>query len=132
MKVLASIAFCCICWATYAQHVSIELEPFDIQAQHLPVFPGGMGALRQYMDSIEYPPEAIAQHQEGTVELYFVVNDLGDVNVVKLLQSSGYPLLDSTAIEQTEYLDDWAIGFKYDAAVPVTFIMRVNFYLGKK
>ena len=53
----------------------------------------------RYNPRPDYPAEARASHQEGLVMLGVQVNTEGHVSDVSLARSSGYPLLDKSAIE---------------------------------
>lgn len=46
-----------------------------------------------------YPPEAVAAGHEGTVTLAFTITEEGAVADLSILNSSGYPELDASAIE---------------------------------
>ncbi len=47
---------------------------------------------------IRYPAEARLNHAEGTVIVKIVVNDSGEIESLKIVQSSGYALLDEEAL----------------------------------
>lgn len=47
---------------------------------------------------IRYPAEARLNHAEGTVVVKIVVNDTGEIESLKIVQSSGYALLDEEAL----------------------------------
>ena len=48
---------------------------------------------------ILYPPEARIKRLEGAVKLLVLVDEMGNVRDAKVSVSSGYPLLDRTAVE---------------------------------
>lgn len=47
---------------------------------------------------IRYPAEARLNHAEGTVIVKIVINDTGEIESLKIVQSSGYALLDEEAL----------------------------------
>jgi TonB family protein len=46
-----------------------------------------------------YPKRALLLNQEGAVLLHVLVDDAGNINEIKIVQPSGFPLLDDAAIE---------------------------------
>lgn len=56
-----------------------------------PQYPGGNAALTRYVDeNLRYPKEALEKRVEGTVEVEYFVNGLGDVTKVNILKGLGY------------------------------------------
>lgn len=59
--------------------------------------------MRRFRDNIylvwDYPAEALRQMQQGTCLLRITINRQGDVEDVRVLESSGYPLLDREAVD---------------------------------
>ncbi|MBM4332886.1 MAG: TonB family protein [Deltaproteobacteria bacterium] len=54
-----------------------------------------LSAVRLKIDKVKkYPQEALRKNWEGTVVLAFQINWQGEVNGIKLIQSSGHPILD--------------------------------------
>ena len=47
---------------------------------------------------IVYPQESIKNKEEGIVYIEFIVSNQGNLEQIKILQSSGFPLLDQEAI----------------------------------
>ncbi|HTB63749.1 MAG TPA: energy transducer TonB [Opitutales bacterium] len=47
----------------------------------------------------EYPLQSRRQHQHGTVTLGLYINELGSLDKVEIIKSSGYPLLDASAVD---------------------------------
>jgi TonB family protein len=69
------------------------------------VGPTGSGGSRPGM---LYPPEAQQRKLQGTVKLFFEVNESGIITDVKITQSSGSVLLDRAAIEHIKRR--WMLG----------------------
>ncbi len=47
----------------------------------------------------EYPRTALRLHQEGKVTLGLYINELGTLDKVEIVKSTGYPALDDAAVE---------------------------------
>lgn len=69
------------------------------------VGPTGSGGSRPGM---LYPPEAQQRKLQGTVKLFFAVNESGIVTDVKIIESSGSVLLDRAAVEHIKRR--WMLG----------------------
>lgn len=89
----------------------------------------------------EYPREAEQKGQEGRVEMYLLVTETGDVELVTISKSSGYKILDDAATDYAKKLKfdparkkgrpinvwlSWLVNYK---AIPVYFVP--NIYVGK-
>ena len=73
-----------------------------------------------------FPPESQAAHESGTTKLAFVLGLTGKFEDITVVQSSGYPRLDESAIKAVEashclphYQDGKAVRVRLDA--PFTF-----------
>ena len=77
----------------------------------------------------DYPRQAQRRNQEGTVLVEALVDENGDVVSIKIVKSSGYPLLDRSA---TKAVRSWAfqprmvgrLATKSKVQVPVLFELR--------
>jgi TonB family protein len=76
--------------AVVQKTVSLEKDTFEASEITKPV-------LLSKVD-IRYPEEAIRQNMEGTVLLNLLVNTKGNISRIRIGKSSGFILLDSTAI----------------------------------
>jgi len=57
----------------------------------MPVFEGGQKALKQFIsENLKYPPEALKEKIEGIVQVFYVINNKGDVTEAKVLSGLGY------------------------------------------
>lgn len=108
-------------------------------AQELPTkraeFPGGMGALVQFLQAeTRYPKEAQDKKIQGKVLVEFIVDKEGNVTDVNVLKSA-HPLLDAEAVRVCRAMPQWTPAqdgegkyVKSTYQLPFTF----EFYDGKK
>lgn len=108
-------------------------------AQELPTkraeFPGGMGALVQFLQAeTRYPKEAQDKKIQGKVLVEFIVDKEGNVTYVNVLKSA-HPLLDAEAVRVCRAMPQWTPAQDGDGKyvkstyqLPFTF----EFYDGKK
>ena len=80
-------------------------------AQELPTkraeFPGGMGALVQFLQAeTRYPKEAQDKKIQGKVLVEFIVDKEGNVTNVNVLKSA-HPLLDAEAVRVCRAMPQW-------------------------
>ena len=101
---------------------------FDVVEQQ-PQFPGGMGALNQWLGSnIKYPAMAAENGIEGRVIVQFVVERDGSVSgvhVVRGVDSS----LDKEATRVVSQMPKWIPGKQNGSAVRVKYTVPVTFRL---
>jgi protein TonB len=71
--------------------------------------------------SPEYPPEAIEQHQEGTVVIRLVVGESGLVTSAEVHQACPWPLLNESAVRTVRYQWRFAPGAVRIYDVPIHF-----------
>ena len=71
---------------------------------------------RGIIEKISYPERARRMGWEGKVVLSFVVNEDGSVNNVKIIDSSGFPVLDQNAM-------DAVINTNFRRKVPLRFVV---------
>ena len=134
MKVLARVSM------TIPIEISIkgeEGEQVFFIVEHMPEFPGGDIALRNFIaDNIKYPEEAKAKGLSGKVFVQFVIDKNGDVVSPKIARGID-PILDNEAIRVIQSLPKWKPGEQSERIdgekvwVPknVSFTVPVNFSL---
>lgn len=65
---------------------------------HRPEYPGGKTALTQYIkEHLQYPKDALEQKIEGSVRVWYEVNDYGEVVDAKIIQPL-FPSCDEEAL----------------------------------
>jgi protein TonB len=78
-----------------AQTASVSLPAVSLP----PKYVGVLQPSFQTRVEPDYPNSARRQHQQGAVTLGLYINELGTLDKVEVLKSSGYPLLDAAAVE---------------------------------
>lgn len=101
----------------------------DNPCEQEPVFPGGMGALMDFMaKNIQYPKNAEGSIQEGTVVTSFTVNEVGGIQNVYVNNPSEMPAIyNAEAIRVVSMLPKWTPGKKnckaglFELCIPIKF-----------
>ena len=105
-----------------------ENKVFDVVEQ-MPSFPGGMGALMQYLSShIKYPVVAEENGIQGRVICTFVVERDGSITDVRIAKSVD-PSLDKEAMRVVSKMPRWIPGKQNGSAVRVKYTLPVTFRL---
>ena len=105
-----------------------ENKVFDVVEQ-MPSYPGGMGALMQYLSSnIKYPVIAEENGIQGRVICTFVVEKDGSITDVKIAKSVD-PSLDKEAVRVVKSMPKWIPGKQNGSAVRVKYTLPVTFRL---
>lgn len=101
---------------------------YDIVEQ-MPSYPGGMGALMQFLSSnVKYPVEAEENGIMGRVICTFVVERDGSITDVKVAKSV-HPLLDREAVRVISRMPNWNPGMLLGEPVRVKYTLPVIFRL---
>ncbi len=105
-----------------------ETKVFDV-VEEMPSFPGGQGALMEYLQkNIKYPVVAAENGIEGRVIVRFVVSKDGSISNVTVVRSVD-SALDKEAIRVVESMPKWIPGKQNGASVNVNFTLPVTFKL---
>ncbi len=105
-----------------------EQEIFDV-VENMPEFPGGMGALMQYLSkNIKYPTIAQENGTQGRVIVQFVVNKDGSIVDPKVVRSVD-PYLDKEAVRVISTMPKWKPGMQRNKPVRVKYTVPVMFRL---
>jgi protein TonB len=97
--------------------------------EQMPSFPGGMGALMQYLSkNIKYPPFAEENNIQGRVICTFVVERDGSVSDIRIARSVD-PSLDKEAIRVVSGMPRWIPGRQNGQMVRVKYTLPVTFRL---
>lgn len=98
-------------------------------AEVMPEFPGGMGALMQYITkNLQYPGEAQKKGVQGRVIVQMIIDSEGNVTKAKVLQGVD-PLVDAEALRLTNAMPQWKPGTQKGKAVPVKYTCPFVFKL---
>ncbi len=105
-----------------------ENKVFDVVEQ-MPSYPGGNGALMQYLSShIKYPVIAEENGIQGRVICTFVVERDGSITDVRIAKSVD-PSLDKEAMRVVSSMPKWIPGKQNGSAVRVKYTLPVTFRL---
>ena len=105
-----------------------ENKIFDV-VEEQPSFPGGAGALMQWLrDNINYPVVAAENGIEGRVIVQFVVSKTGAISDVRVARSVD-PSLDKEAVRVVSSMPNWTPGKQNGSAVNVRYTLPVTFKL---
>lgn len=111
----------------------VEEEPeeqtiFEV-VENMPEFPGGQGALMNYLSkNIKYPTIAQENGTQGRVIVQFVVNRDGTIVDAKVVRSVD-PYLDKEALRVINTMPKWKPGMQRGKPVRVKFTVPVTFRL---
>jgi protein TonB len=106
-----------------------DTEPFLV-VQEMPEPKGGMPALYKYIqEHLVYPEEARDNNIQGKVYVRFCVTAAGKINQISIYKGV-YASLDSAALKVVRTFPPFKPGKQNGRAVPVWFIVQINFALG--
>lgn len=98
-------------------------------AEVMPTFPGGEGALNQFLsNTIKYPELAKKNNISGTVYVSFIVDKSGVIRNIKILRGAN-EVLDAEAIRVITKMPNWIPGMQKGENVDVIYNLPINFRL---
>lgn len=101
---------------------------YDIVEQY-PEFPGGYGALTQWIDdNLKYPVEAAMDGIEGRVIVQFIIRPTGKIVDAKVVRGIA-PSLDKEALRLINIMPNWIPGRQKGKAVNVRYTTWITFKL---
>lgn len=101
---------------------------YDIVEQQ-PEFPGGYGALTQWIDdNLKYPVEAAMDGIEGRVIVQFIIRPTGKIVDAKVVRGI-VPSLDKEALRLINIMPNWIPGRQKGKAVNVRYTTWITFKL---
>ena len=101
---------------------------YDIVEQQ-PEFPGGYGALTQWIDdNLKYPVEAAMDGIEGRVIVQFIIRPTGKIVDAKVVCGIA-PSLDKEALRLINIMPNWIPGRQKGKAVNVRYTTWITFKL---
>ena len=109
----------------------VEVEPPQMFTAHMPEFPGGQEALKEYLlKETKYPDAARNARAQGVVAIQFVVEKDGSISNVTVL-SPVFPALDEEAKRVVKEMPKWKPGedqvgkkVRVFYRVPITFSLQ--------
>ena len=122
--------------AVEVKYVPVQVEEEDPEenvifqvVENMPEFPGGMGALMQFLGkNIKYPAIAQENGVQGRVIVQFVVNKDGSI-VDPVVVRSVDPYLDKEALRVIRTMPKWKPGMQRGKPVRVKYTVPVTFKL---
>lgn len=109
-----------------AKKESTEIPVF---VEQMPEFPGGEAKLAEYLsNNIRYPDQAVNAHQQGKVQVKFVVNEDGSVSNVMTIRGFGFGS-EEESIRVVSGMPRWRPGRNNGKAVKVWYQLPVIFRL---
>lgn len=101
---------------------------YDIVEQQ-PEFPGGYGALTQWIDdNLKYPVEAAMDGIEGRVIVQFIIRPTGKIVDAKVVRGIA-PSLDKEALRLINIMPNWIPGQQKGKAVNARYTTWITFKL---
>ncbi|ASB50073.1 M56 family metallopeptidase [Alkalitalea saponilacus] len=108
---------------------SSDGEQVFMVVEEMPVFPGGIEALQNYLrDNVSYPIQAAEEGIQGRVYVQFVITKEGEIDNVKILRGV-HPLLDNEAHRVVRKMPSWQPGKQRNITVAVSYTVPINFVL---
>jgi protein TonB len=99
------------------------------RVDELPEFPGGFGALRQYLLlNTHYPEDARKANIKGMVQIQFVITKYGDIDKVTIKQGVN-TLLANEAMRVVKSFPKWKPARRKGKAVSVWCVIPFNYQL---
>ena len=106
-------------------------EVFVVVEQN-PEFPGGSGALLQFLGrNVRYPAAARRANVQGKVFVQFVVNKEGDIQDIRILKGIGFGC-DEEAVRAVSIMPKWKPAQQRNARVAVQYNLPIEFVLDPK
>ncbi len=124
MKLVFKIFFILFALNAFAQEKTVVYTIAENSAE----FPGGVTEMMKFItQTINYPPNCKENNIGGKVFLKFIVSDLGEINTVEVLKSSGNVELDYEALRVLKLMPKWKPGSMSGEAVNVYFNLPISF-----
>ena len=99
----------------------------------MPVYPEGDGSSRAIVEAVarrvQYPKDALRANVTGRVLVSFVVNRVGEVTAIKVVQSVS-PSIDQAAVQAVSQLQRFTPGQQDGQAVNVSLTVPITFTIG--
>ncbi len=111
------------------RNVDNEGEPIFYKVEVMPEFPGGVKALKEFLQNeIEYPAIAKKLGIQGKIYVTFIVTKEGKVTEPEITRGVD-PMLDEEALHVASKLPDWKPGKQNGEVVNVSYTVPVDFVL---
>jgi len=98
-------------------------------AEQKPEFPGGYGAMVEYLrNSIKYPAAALKANVEGVVIVRFIVDKEGALNSIVIVKGVGFGL-DAESVRLVKDMPKWKPGIQNGQTVDMAQTIEIKFDL---
>ena len=112
-----------------AIEIESQTEASFLVVEQQPEYPGGMGAMRDFLSkSLNYPRSAASAGVSGKVFVSFVVNSDGSLTDVQVLKGIGFGC-DEEAVRVMQKMPRWKPGKQSGRAVRVKYNLPISFTL---
>jgi len=110
----------------------IDNQEIEMEAEVMPEYPGGFGALAKYLQrNLKYPDIAIEHNIQGKVYVKFVVRKDGSIEHIEVVKGIGGGC-DQEAVRVIKNSPKWSPGMHDGEPVNVWFTVPINFQLHGK
>jgi len=124
VKLVFKIFFILFALNAFAQEKTVVYTIAENSAE----FPGGVTEMMKFItQTINYPPNCRENNIGGKVFLKFIVSDLGEINTVEVLKSSGNVELDYEAVRVVKLMPKWKPASMSGKPVNVYFNLPISF-----
>ncbi len=108
--------------------IELDKEGIYNRAEIMPSYPGGEEALRRFIEGqINYPDNAIDNNVEGTVRVYFAVDEQGKISSPTVVSTKlGYGL-EQEAIRVVNQMPKWTPGQVKGKTVKTRFTLPITY-----
>jgi protein TonB len=112
------------------ERITADREGVYNRAEVMPSYPGGETALRKFIEeNIEYPQRAMDSDAEGTVTLYFAVDEQGTIYTPTVISSKiGYGL-EEEAMRVVNKMPKWNPGQIKGRNVKTRFTLPITYQI---
>ena len=134
MKTIISVSVLLCFFATNvrAQDKANKKSDVYFEVEKMPVYPGGMEALKSFiMDNVAYPENAKIEGITGTVYVNFIIDKKGNVTNEKI-ERGVETVLDKEALRVIGLMDRWKPGENDGKVVNVSVTLPIKFELESK
>ena len=112
------------------EKMEADKEGIYNRAEIMPSYPGGEDALRKYIENhIEYPEDALDNNVEGTVKVYFAVDEQGKIYAPTVISSRIGHGLEEEAIKVVKQMPKWTPGQIKGKNVKTRFTLPITYQI---
>ena len=111
--------------------LSHDTNSSPTSVEQMPEFPGGIGALDQYLiRNLRYPQRAKQANVSGQVFVQFVVTETGEIRELRILKGIGFGC-DEEAVRVVSQMPNWKPGEQSGKPISVQYNLPIQFIIDK-